>query len=146
MVNSLEDQYESILFAIAIWREARNQVRLARLGVKHTIINRTGSPKGPYKNCRTITQNILRGAYPSKLAAQFSSFNRSDPNSSLLPDQGYKMDWRAFIECCRLVEEDTEDPTGGATHYYDVSISAPYWATPSTFLMQLGDLRFHKLP
>lgn len=145
MVIDLIDQYEPLLLALCIWREGRGQARIVRIGIKHSILNRVAKPAGPYKNCRTITQNILRGAYPSKRAAQYSSFNRKDPNSSLLPDPGYKQDWKAFLECCALVEEDTQDPTGGADSYYDRSIDPPPWATGSNFKCQLGDILFHKL-
>ena len=145
MVITLIDYYEKILFAICMWREARNQPRLVRIGVKHAILNRVRKPAGPYAKCKTVIQNILRGAYPSKLAAQFSCFNRNDKNSSLLPDPGYKLDWIAFLECCAIVDEVTVDPTGGADHYYDVSIDPPYWATPENYVRKIGKLVFHKL-
>ena len=142
---TLLDQYESILLALCMWREARGQSRRAKIAVKHVILNRAANPRGPYHNCHTVTQNVLRGAYPSKASAQFSSFNRKDLNSSLLPDPGYRQDWRAWIECCSIVEEGTDDPTGGATHYYDRSIDPPYWATADNWSCQIGDFMFHKL-
>lgn len=139
------ETYPNILLALCIWREARNQSRDARVGVKHVIMNRAARPAGPYRRCKTIQQNILQGAYPSKLPAQFSSFNHSDPNSSLLPNEDYAADWAAWLDCCAIVDEIEPDPTGGATYYFDTNIPAPRWADPKQFTVQIGKLRFYAL-
>jgi spore germination cell wall hydrolase CwlJ-like protein len=145
MVTALFKSYEDFLLALCIWREARGQANITWIAIKHVILNRVAHPAGPYSKCKTITQTILRNAYPSRVAAQFSSFNRGDANSSLLPDPGYSADWRAFQDICTVVGMQTADPTGGADAYYDTSIPPPVWATQENFLCHLGAFKFHKL-
>jgi N-acetylmuramoyl-L-alanine amidase len=36
------------------------------------------------------------------------------------------------------------DPTGGASHYYDISIPAPLWTVGAALTLALGKLRFYK--
>jgi hypothetical protein len=64
-----------------------------------------GRPKGG-RWPRVPSEVVLR-------RAQFSSFNATDPNATLMPH------WNnpAWQECSALVDDPGEDPTGGANHY-----------------------------
>ena len=128
------ESYERSLLALCLYREARGESRDAKVGVKHVILNRLADPIPPYGLCDTIPKIIL-------CPRQFSSFNRLDPNSSLMP-LGTELAW---LECCEVVDADTQDPTGGATHYYSDNIPAPAWAEPAKFTVQIGAFRFYKL-
>jgi spore germination cell wall hydrolase CwlJ-like protein len=61
------------------------------------------------------------------------------------------VDW---IECLQAAsnavdgiadKRASENPVPGADGYYDISISPPKWATPETFVKQIGKLRFYNL-
>lgn len=132
------DAFSNVLFAIAIWREARGQSLAARRGVKHTLLNRAANPKPPYAGCSDVVSNILA-------TSQISSFNPSDPNSRLMPNPKQAADWAAFQSCCDLVDAVDDDPTDGATHYFSVDIPAPAWALPEKQTVQIGAFRFFKL-
>lgn len=132
------DNYPNFLLALCLWREARNQPIAAQTGIKHTILNRAANPKGPYRHCPDVITNIL-------CPAQFSSFNKGSSQAVLIPDPDHSIDYKAFEQCCDVADTQDQDPTNGATHYYDISIQAPAWATPETFTCQIGRIRFHKL-
>jgi len=133
------ETYPQFLLALCIWREARGQSRLAKLGVKHVILNRVAEPKGPYRKCSDLVRTILA-------PYQFSSFLRADLNSSRLPDPNSAGDWKAWLECCDVVDSTEPDPTGGATHYFSVDIMPPAWAEPSMFTKAIGAFRFFRIP
>lgn len=132
------DHYSQVLLALCIWREARNQSKPAKTGVKHVILNRVADPKGPYRNCTDIVQTILK-------PYQFSSFLPKDANASLLPDPCKPAEWKAWLECCDVVDSSEADPTSGATHYFSVDIAPPAWATPDKFTIALGAFRFYRI-
>lgn len=128
------EAYPRVLLALCLYREARGESRDAKIGVKHVILNRLANPKPPYAHCDTIPKVILD-------PKQFSSFNRLDPNSSFMP-LGIEAVW---LSCCEVVDTDTQDPTGRATHYYSTNIPPPKWADPAKFTVQIGAFRFYEL-
>lgn len=72
---------------------------------------------------------------------QFSCWNATDPQRSLYPsptDPSYEL-------TLPIISTLSEDPTGGATAYFDISITPPSWATPARFTVQIGRLRFFKV-
>jgi hypothetical protein len=143
-----QEQYPNVLAAICLWREMRGQTQTERIAVKHVLLNRVAHPCGPFHDCPDLVRNILKNAYPSKLAAQFSSFNRSDPNSALLPNPAYPAEWQAFLECCAVLDVVEPDPTGGANYYHNYPEGDPRWpkwATPDKFTVLIGKTRFYKL-
>ena len=137
MTTTLE-AFPNQLLALCIWREARNQSRMAKLGVKWIILNRVANPKGPYVHCSTVVQTIL-------CPLQFSSFNPDDANAKLLPNPIHAEDFAAFIQCCEVVDSQDPDPTGGATHYFSTDIAPPSWADPAKQTATVGNFRFYKL-
>jgi spore germination cell wall hydrolase CwlJ-like protein len=119
--------------AITIWREARGEGTPGMVGVYWVIANRAASkrniwPSDPEKVCLQ--------------AYQFSCWNTNDPQRDLYPrteDPQYAMAYA-------IVQSPGSDPTMGATGYYDLSLpTPPSWATPQTFTVQIGRLRFHKI-
>ena len=124
--------------ALCIWREARGQSELAQAAIKHVIVNRVRNPVGPFVKCHDVVSTIL-------CPYQFSSFNRNDPNSSLIPNPVNVADWEAWKQVCFVVDEYQEDPTGGANYYFSVNITPPSWADPAKQTAQIGPFRFFKL-
>ena len=135
---STVESYERVLLALAIWREARGQSREAKAAVKHVVLNRAANPRGPFAKCPDVVSNILQ-------PAQFSSFNRGDANAAVLPNPRNPGDWKAWLECCAVVDEDQPDPVDGSNYYFSVDIPAPSWAAPSKFIRQIGAFRFFRL-
>ena len=135
---STAESYSNLLLALCVWREARGCSADARRAVKHVILNRSAHPAGPYVKCKDVITNIL-------CPYQFSSFNRTDPNASILPNPSNVSDWNAWLECCSIVDQDDFDLTKGANAYFDASIHPPAWADPSKMTIQIGTLKFFRL-
>jgi spore germination cell wall hydrolase CwlJ-like protein len=126
---------ESILLALCIWREARNQSDTAMLGVKWVIKNRCSlAPREGFKP--TINGNIFK-------PYAFSSFNENDPNANKFP----KQDDPAWLRILDIVRGDSPDPTDGAVFYFSPPVKTPPKAWGNVvFAAKWDDLNFYKLP
>jgi len=131
---SLYEAYEDVLTALFVYREARGESFDAKRAVVHVILNRTKDAKGRWPKLRS--EAILQ-------PLQFSSFNRNDPNATVMPHWNN----RAWRECCQAVECPGEDPTGGANHYHSIPEGQPLpkWATPEKITARIGAFTFYKL-
>lgn len=125
--------------ALCVWREMRGESDEARLGCYWVIQNRMKDmlnrwPKTAYE---VVTQ-----------ASQFSSFNRGDPNSSVLPKKIMKADWQAWLEISAMVDSPGDvDPVSGANMYEALADGQPRppWATQNNLVKQIGATRFYKI-
>lgn len=129
------ESYPNLLLALCLWREARGQTIEAKRAVLHVILNRAAQG--------------FRGHDPVSVVLwpwQFSSFNASDANSRLLPNPKQVMDWKAWLDCCAVVDEPGEDPTGGVVMYESEPDPAkrPPWATPEKLSVTVGPFRFYR--
>ena len=116
---------------ITMWREARSEGAEGMQSVYHVIANRAAAGRG-------------WPAYPERVclqAHQFSCWNSSDPQRDKYPKVG-DQEYAVAVAIC---QQPGADPTGGATCYYDQSITAPSWATPDKFTVQIGKLRFFRV-
>jgi hypothetical protein len=99
---------------------------------------------------RTLSEVVLE-------PYQFSSFNKSDPQCTVFPVPGNKLQWDIWQDCVgavRLVR--VEDITKGANFYHDTSIAPPFqqWLGPHATLDDLlklktfeaATLHFYRLP
>lgn len=127
--------YESVLLALCLWREARGCESEARRGVLHVIRNRAAARfRGD-----SLTAVVLA-------PYQFSSFNARDPNAALMPNPKHAGDWRAWLECCALVDEPGPDPTGGALMYHSCAPgNFPDWAMPEKQTARIGPFWFYRV-
>ena len=146
-VHTTFQSYADVLLALCMWREARGGSASLQYAIMRVIFNRVAEPKGPYSKCRSAVEVIL-------CPFQFSSFNQGDANAAKLPDPSRKTDWAAWLQCCSIVDAAADpvsyqsemgDPTKGATHYFDDSITPPAWADPSKLTLQIERVRFYKL-
>lgn len=131
MTITLQNVYTIFLQALCIWREARGESAEAQRGVLWVILNRAASPRWWGVDPISV---ILK-------PFQFSSFNKNDPNAVKFPASDDQV-WNTILE---MSAAPGDDPTGGATSYYDTSIPAPAWTSEMTFTIQSGSLRFYKL-
>ncbi|HOZ03225.1 MAG TPA: cell wall hydrolase [Candidatus Woesebacteria bacterium] len=120
------DDTDQIILARALFGEARNTLvpDEARIAIGWVIKNRVISAGWSNSYLGVITK-----------PKHFSAFNLGDDNRSFVEDPlhtGKEVDreaWRkAFDIAGRIISDKLVDPTQGANHYYDGSISTPDWA------------------
>lgn len=130
---SLQDTYPLILGALCVWREARGENYISKLGVWWVIKNRAAALHIPDD---TIAAVVTR-------PKQFSSFNQNDPNVIQYPRA---LD-HAWLDCLSVVEGVDTDPTGGATNYHSLPDGVPWpnWADPKKLTVTIGKFKFYKL-
>jgi N-acetylmuramoyl-L-alanine amidase len=128
--------YADITFlALTVWREARGEPREAQVAVAWTVLTRASRP-GWWG--RSITSCLWK-------RWQFSSL--TDPTDRQLTTwpEAEDASWQHCLEVAYNVCADTErTPFPDATHYHDVSIAPPNWATDDGYRGQLGRLKFYQ--
>ncbi len=144
------NDYPGVLYAICIWREARDQPDIARHGVGWVIMNRCKKENAQFPN--TPIEVMLQKEEVDVIFKknQFSSFNPGDPNASKLPQPTDPADWIAFQHCCIVVTNLGPDPTKGAVYYEsypeaqlpEVRAKCP-WFAANKMTVQLGAIRFY---
>ncbi|PIR61518.1 MAG: hypothetical protein COY81_00930 [Candidatus Pacebacteria bacterium CG_4_10_14_0_8_um_filter_43_12] len=124
--GNFADDPDQIILARVLFGEARNTLvpDEARIAIGWVIKNRVDSSGWSNSYREVITT-------PS----QFSSFNRGDDNRPFVENPLYtdnpidKKAWEHAYELAgKIISNEIEDPTKGANHYYDDSISTPSWA------------------
>lgn len=144
-----QTNYDRIICALTIWREARNQTLTAQNGVFHVILNRCA--RSPHNGWPSSVHGVCTQPY------QFSSFNLDSLGSVAWPNEKYAADWGEWLSIQSLIESPLlADPTLGATSYHDSSIAPPFaaWlgskATLEDLLKlktcEIGALSFYALP
>ena len=123
-------QADHVVPLICMWRESRGNPE-AYEAVAWCMVNRMRDTKGRWP--RTLTGVALQ-------PTQFSSFNKGDANSLLFPDPKNKLSWASFEKAAAALEfvlygrnldangvtipaVYSVDPTKGANHYHDHSIT-----------------------
>jgi hypothetical protein len=150
MFSSLIQSYQYMVAAIALWREAEGEADDARLAVLWTFQNRIGKPTFRPSLMRVILQ-----------PAAFSSMtNHGDPLTTKWAEDAPStaLDWKAFQQCCALVEANLvpglggDDPTKGAVFYESYPVDQlerirddmPEFSA-SKLTVQIGKFRFYAL-
>ena len=127
--------------AETIAREARSQGQAGMRAVAWVIRNRAMNPRWWGKDWREVCLKRY----------QFSCWLESDPQYArfIMDKSPTTPDGMAYSHAYEIAQEVMEgkgaDPTGGADHYYDTSISPPKWAVSSPEVFSLGRLRFHRV-
>jgi N-acetylmuramoyl-L-alanine amidase len=134
-MNPLE--YEIILLALLMWREARGQVFPAQLAVGCSVRNRVNNPGWWGKDWISV---ILCGD-------QYSSFNKGDVNSTLFPQEKDMLLFRRIILAAEdIINGYQPDTVQGAQSYFDRSLDSnpPKWAAEMVHVCDIGDFHFYK--
>ena len=147
--GDFNDDTDQMILARAIFGEARDQLYpdKARIAVGWSIRNRVEDPRWKNTYQEVITQD-----------EQYSAFNEGDKNRPYVENPFWRnneTDRTAWYICYdiagKILSDEVDDPTNGANHYYDNSISTPYWATKETLVLTVESsdnehaLIFHKL-
>lgn len=133
-----QDQQPVTLLACAVFGEARGQVPEAKVAVGCVIRNRAAlAPR-----YGTGIVGVILHPYA------FSSFLPKDPNRNKMLNP-LKCECEETWASCYGIADDVfnwrvPDPTQGATHYFDDSIPAPYWARNMVFKVKIGRLNFYR--
>jgi len=131
------DEYQRSLLALVIWREARGEGPAGMLAVACTIRNRVDRASWWGKSFAEVIGKKLQ--YSSMAAPGDPQLLRWPRSES---DEGFNT---ALVIAEIVMRRGAESPVPGADSYYDISIPAPEWATPETYVGALGRLRFHNL-
>lgn len=124
--------------ARTLFQEARGEPIEGQQAVAHVIHNRLNSGKWGASLFEVCTSEY-RGIY------QFSGWSRTDPNrikAARLADNDPQLLPLAAI--MQSVIGGAPDFTGGASHYFAMSIPAPAWAAEMTPCGQFGHQLFFK--
>lgn len=140
MSYDLAQAWEVSLLALLVWREARDQDWRGKLAVAFSVRNRV--TKGGVKWWGNDWEEIIEKRW------QYTSFEKSDPNSSLLPGDPEKdASWKESLAAAEVAYLGVGgDPSQGATHYYNPKVVAkPAWvdAAGTVFRCTVGDHWFY---
>jgi len=114
--------------ARTIWGESRGEDYIGRRAVAHVLYNRWKTLVGQFRKDDTVATSCLRHV-------QFSVWNIGDPNFKKLYQVDYSdIELRKCLQIMlEVVNEDANDITEGAKHYYSKSMSVPpNWAVGHT--------------
>ena len=141
MSSSSIRQYEVVMLAIVLWREARGEQLDGKIAVASSIMNRVAKPSWWGKNLIDVLTKKW----------QYSSL--TDPKDKQLTTWP-SVDDKSFIDCLLIAEgmlEGVLKPTlRGADSYYDDSLQGdarPKWAKdhPMRFVAKVGRLNFYNM-
>lgn len=130
--------FDKPIATLTVFCEASDQPHLVRQGVAASLFNRC--QLNPQRYGGTVAAVCLK-------RMQYSEFNDDAADNANLERAALTSDENPVMVDCALAYDEASagaDPTGGATHFYAVSIPEPYWAKVATFTGQLGAVRFYK--
>ena len=135
-----QDLSDGEIVTKTLFGEARGELIEAMVGVANTIRNRVISPI-------TWWGNSYRTVCLKKW--QFPCWNENDPNLPKILNPS-KQEEKIYY-CCRtiailLMKDLLKENTGGATHYFDISLkeNPPKWIKEMTETAKIGRLFFYK--
>jgi len=141
---------ELTCLATNIYHEARGESDLGKIAVAHVTLNRVNSYKYPDTICDVVHQTVYSTWWyenhgrlvPVRNMCQFSWYcdgksDKIDPFSQGWQDSVY-------IAMAVLVEK-YNDPTYGATHYYNPRLANPQWAVHFEETTTIGNHCFHRM-
>ncbi|WP_085637855.1 MULTISPECIES: cell wall hydrolase [unclassified Pseudomonas] len=129
------------VLARTLWGEARGETQAGQVAVAWTIRNRVFDGK-PNSWWGEGYAGVCQKPY------QFSCWNKDDPNFAYLsgakPIPARELS-QARAAADQVIDGKVPDPTGGATHYYALSMKKPpAWAAKAKKTLQLGGHVFFK--
>ncbi|MBI3904418.1 MAG: cell wall hydrolase [Pseudomonas fluorescens] len=129
------------VLARTLWGEARGEGPAGQVAVAWTIRNRVNDGKA---------KSWWGEGYAGVCQApyQFSCWNKNDPNypylsgAKQIPPSQYAL----VLQSAKIVVDgDTPDPTGGATHYYAKSMKTPpKWVSGAKRTVTIGNHVFFR--
>ena len=127
---------DTFYLALVVYREARGETLAGKAGVAHTVLNRV--KRGGWWG--SAIDEVITKPY------QFSSLtDPKDPQLTKWPKLS-NPSWQNCLQCAiECLNGTIGDPTGGATHYFDDSITAPKWVDQDAkYKGKIGRLNFYQ--
>lgn len=136
-----KNEQDRDVLARTLWGEARGESLAGQIAVAWTIRNRVNDGKAKSWWGEGYT-GVCQKPY------QFSCWNKNDPNFPYLSGARqipFRELAQARIVADQVIDWKVSDPTGGATHYYAISMKAPpVWAAKAKQTLKLGGHAFFK--
>lgn len=130
-LDSTVDQADYM--ARTIYGEARGEGVKGMQAVANVIMNRVA--RGGWYGA-SIKDVVLK-------PYQFSCWNSNDPNRAIITNASAAQLRQAREIAEKVISGELPDITGGATHYYAKSISAPYWTKSMKRVATVGSHYFY---
>lgn len=130
-----QESADLTFLALVLWRECRGESREAKVAVAHSIMNRLASPSWGNTLMNVVFQRL-----------QYSSMTHSqDPQLTNWPLDSDRS-WQECLEVASdVLEGKVLSNVEKADSYHDTSIKPPNWATPQSFVKQIGKLKFYRV-
>lgn len=127
----MQVDYEIMLAALCIWREARGEGRDGMRAVAHVIRNRKTPEHGVFD---VVTKKW-----------QFSSMTAiGDPQTIVFPNPSDPIFQEAVQIAQDVLQASDPDLTNGADHYFNPHVVLPEWASRMTKVASIGNHDFYK--
>lgn len=133
-VEPLVDPNEVECLALNVYHEARGEGKIGKLAVAHVTLNRVQHTRFPNRVCDVVYRpNAFSWTLNKELRNRKPAFkNKIDENS-----------WQHSIDLAkRALLGRTNDPTVGATHYYNPQKADPYWKNSFELAAVVGNHTF----
>lgn len=146
--GDFNDDTEQMILARAIWGEARNQNRTARIAVGWSIRNRVQDKRWDNTYHEVILEFKQYSAFWEKFPKNQNLEALKDPKGTINNPNDYKK-WQETYEIAgQIIKGTIEDCSEGATFYHDISISEQEFFIrinlKLNFIKQIGEFRFYK--
>lgn len=129
--------FDREIAALTTFCEASGASAAERRAVTHIFFNRARSGRYP----KTVAGVCLQ-------RYQFSEFNDDQSNNRNLERGALAPDNDPVVQDCLAAFDEVAagafDPTGGATHYHDKSISPPAWTVGAAMCLETPKFFFYR--
>ena len=139
--EDLRNDPKEILLARVVYGEVGGASKLAKIAVAWSIRNRLEDSRHRWGN--NYYEVILQ-------EKQYDSFwNKETYQKVRIPPVENNLEKKAWKDSCeaarQVINNEIEDPTNGANHFYSIYIPKPDWADEEKFTFSVDNLRFYKL-
>lgn len=131
-INNMQpnlDRAQIYCLSKAVYHESRGEQITGQVAVAYVVLNRVNSDNYPDNICSVVYQDN-----------QFTDIKKTKPNYT-------SKAWARAVEVATFAKIGfVEDPTNGATHYYnpDKVKKSPKWASKMKRLLKIGGHVFFK--
>ena len=139
------DQTTVECLALNLYHEARGEGAEGKLAVAHVTLNRVNHSRYPNTVCEVVYQakvwtNSNGESFPIRDKCHFSWYcdGRDDT------PRDYQTWGKSVSLAVQVLLGETQDPTEGATHYYNPNKVDPYWSDSYQQVASIGNHLFLK--
>lgn len=133
--SQLWREEDIVLLGRLLYGEARGTSVEEQIAVAHVVRNRSLKPGWWGMSVKEVCLS----------RAQFSCFNRDDPNFSVL--MNVNVQEPVYLQCAGIaavvLAGNISDPSGGATHYHSLEV-VPYWAGSLERTLRTEHFQFYR--